>query len=204
MWRGKTRTLDSMRERFAAWALMLVAVVQALNLWPLPEAAAASEIAVWSKLKADWEATDPAKSETPAWSAKAKSEGLARVNEVLANPAAVLYRARIHWGLWLSCVLVSLIAAVLAFRSSRHWQLPALLSLPLFLWLQQPWYMFRPFFSEGAFDLEGGIRQLGFIARDFLASLVRMLALNVVVPLALLVVAIYAAFHMARRSRHAL
>jgi len=190
--------------RIAPWLLFMVVAAQALNLWPLPRRAADTEVALWSKLKAEWEATDPSKSETPEWTAKAKSEGLARTNEVLADTDAILYHARIQWGMWLSCVVISLAAAVLALRASRHWRWLAILSLPLFLWLEQPWYMLRVFSSGGEFDLVRGIHTLGFIGRESPATLAAMLLLNVAVPIVLFVVAAYAAVDMTRRTPHAL
>lgn len=190
--------------RAAPWLLFLVVAAQALNLWPLPGRAADTEIALWSKLKAEWEATDPSKSENPEWTAKGKSESLARIDEALAHTDAILYRARIQWGMWLACAVISLAAAVLALRASRHWRWLAILSVPLFLWLEQPWYMLRVFNLGGEFDMIRGVHTLGFIGRESPATLAAMLLLNVVVPIVLFVVAAYAAVDMTRRTPHAL
>jgi hypothetical protein len=193
-----------MTQRIAAWALFLVAVAQSLNLWPLPQDAAGREIALWSKLKADFEGTDPSKSETPESIAEAKAKGLSLVNEALANTDSILYRARLHWGLWLCSILVSLGAATLALRRSRHWRWLTLFSLASFLGLQQPWYMFSLFFLGGSFDLSRGIRQLAFIGRDYPAALATMLTLNLVAPALLLAVAGYAVTQMTSRTANAL
>ena len=82
-------------------------------------------------MKAEWEKTDPAKSENTAWTAQTKSEILSRINDVLAHPDGVLYGAVFRWALWLTCVGLVTLAGITAWRNSIKWPWLALAALLL-------------------------------------------------------------------------
>jgi len=190
-----------MTERIAAWSLTLVFAAQLLNLWPLPGHVAEKRIEFWSTTKAYWEGTDPSKSENPDWTAKAKAESLSEINKVLADRDRVVYAARVEWGLWLLSALAAGGAAVAALRVSAHWRWLSLVSLVLFMWLQQPWLLFV---SQGRLDPSHTIQRLVFVARDFPGAFAAILLLNVVVPILFLIVSAYALLRIMEWRRNAL
>ena len=192
-----------MAHRLAAWSLCLVFVAQLINLWPLPGQAAAQRIAFWSKLKSQWEATDPAKSETPEWTAKAKSESLAQIDGLLADPGTIVREVRMEWALWLVCVVLSGATAIAALRGWRHWRWLVFGLLALYMWLQQPWFAFGAFFPEGHLNVSRGIEQVKFMSQ-FPNAFTTLLVFNVAVPVALVIIAGYALWPLGRRNRHAL
>jgi len=193
-----------MTERIAAWSLLLVFAAQLMNLWPLPSDVAAKRIAFWSDMKNHWERTDPAKSENPAWTATAKAESLSKINEVLSDTGAVVYEARVEWTLWLCSALLAGGAAVAGLRRSIYWRWLSLASLALFMWLQQPWHVFRFFILEGQLEWSRGMHQVELIARDFPGTFLTMMLFNVALPILLLTVATYALYLFARSKPNAL
>jgi hypothetical protein len=193
-----------MSHRIAAWSLAFAFASQLLNLWPFPGDVAAERIALYSKWKAEWEASDSAKSENPDWAARARTESLARINKVLADPDSVLEQARFEWSLWASSATVAAAAAFAAAIGSGHWRWLTLVSVGLFLFLQQPWRLFDVFRFQGEFDLARGIRQLQFIGSDYPGTLAAMLIVNIAVTLVMLVVAACALLQIMRRRPHAL
>jgi hypothetical protein len=180
-----------MRKRVAA-TLLLASVALISFLWPLPQVEAERHIAFYSKMKAEWERTDPAKSENPTWTAQAKSESLSRIEEVLADPDAVLYGAMYRWALWLTCVAMVAAAGITAWRGSTKWPWLAFAALLLFMWLEQPWISWRLFFS-----------QFEFLADRAPERLVLMMLFDIVVAAILVAAAVLGLFEM-RTRRHAL
>jgi hypothetical protein len=184
-----------MSERIAASLLLVVVATQLLSLWPLPPELAKQRLAFYSNLKAQWEATDPARSQTPGWTQRARTENLAEIDSVLSNPDDVLYQVIFEWSFWLVCAVATLTAALAAFRKWRPWPWLSLAALALFMWVQQPWQIFRLFVVSGQIDLAAGIEQLTFI-RDR-APLV--LVANILVPVIFLTVGVYAVLLLNRR-----
>jgi hypothetical protein len=186
-------------QRIAANALLLIFAVQLWALWPLPDDTANQRIEFYAKLKAHWEATDPAKAENPSWTVQAKSESLSEINSVLADTDAVLYEAIFHWASWLLCAILTASAAIAGLRGWRRWPWITLLSLVLFMWLQQPWHIFRFFVSQGELNLASGMEQIQIVGR----ATPMMLVFNIVVPVVFLTVAGYALAQL-KRNRNAL
>jgi hypothetical protein len=188
-----------MTERIAAWLLVLATGIQAITLWPLPNEVASERIAFWSSSKTYWERVDPVKSENPQWTARAKAESLSRINAVLADPGAVTNEVRLHWGLWLLSFLAGAAATTAAFLAWRLWLWPTLISMALFMWLQQPWQVLRFFNWDGDLQIGRGIRQITYMGTKDPDILVTMIVFNVITPVALLVVTGYALTRWVRR-----
>ena len=175
-----------------AAALLLASTALISFLWPLPHVEAERHIAFYSRMKAEWEKTDPAKSENPTWTAQTKSESLSRINEVLADPNQVLYGAMFTWTLWLACVALVAASGITAWRSSTKWPWLALAALLLFMWLEQPWHSWRLLFQ-----------QFEFLAHKAPDRLVLMVLFDIVVAAILATAAALGLFEIKRR-RHAL
>ena len=181
-----------MSKRLAS-ALVLASVVLISLLWPLPLVEAERHIAFYSRMKAEWEKTDPAKSENPTWTAQTKSESLSRINDVLADPDGVLYGAVFRWALWLTCVVLVAVAGITAWRNSTKWPWLALAALLLFMSLEQPWYSWLLLFQQFELFLDKAPGRLAL-----------MLLFDIVVAAILVTAAALGLFEVARRRRHAL
>ena len=192
-----------MASRIATWVLYVVCVVQVANLWSLPEDIAAQQLKFWTDSKTTWEATDPAKSDTLDWTAKAKERSLARISEILANPDELLFQARYEWVLWLLSAVLAAVAAFAARQESRHWPWLVGSLVALLIWLTQPWRAFGMFFVDGEFDLNRGVHQIDFIS-EHSGWMVAMIFFNAIAPIVLVVLAVYGTTQMVKRARHAL
>ena len=191
-------------QRVAGWSLVFVFAAQLLPLWPLPHEVAVKRIEFWGNAKVQWERTDPAKSENPEWTAKAKSESLTVINRTFSDTGIIFIDARMEWAMCLTSALIALSAGLAALRGSSHWRWLSIASLALFFAVQQPWHFFRFFLSEGQVDVGRGLQQLTWVARDFPGTFGAMLLLSVVVPIVIATVVTYAVAQFVRRRPHAL
>jgi hypothetical protein len=109
-----------MATRLAMLALVIAAIAQLANVWPLPDEMARRTVAYWTDLRSKAEAIDPSKSERPVYDAKARAQILQTVDSMLGDPSRIRQQAWLHWLLWLGSAGVAAVAAIAVLRQWRY------------------------------------------------------------------------------------